>query len=985
MHSSSFMSEDHQEDEDIKCPKCLSFFSSFTKPYILPCNHNMCLNCIDSLISENKPQCPICFFKFTKKDKNSFEVNFTFLNIIMKILQTKIIFCTKCNKIFYWKEHYQICEQKYFQNCDNILEEINVNCEESIKILKLINENGNLVNKYKNEIDLATKNITKEILKKFISNIKADFNTKLFKTKIDFNLDFQKAKYDMINYIQLFLPYNEYFNIDEIKNIIVNNGNEKFNSNKLFNSTDFKTKTKSSKIKKEEFSSNFKNLMFSDKKYQTISSNNINNSNNNNINNKTNYEIRKKINNKINQFFNYKMSNTFRNKKNIIYDMYNKNKKDVIKEEQEGTTEDYNLLGNISTNNNVEDEGVSETGRVKIKKYHDNNISKFEKLNKAQADDNSNKKIINQTIDIINRENSIVKKNMFNKKTVMPINQGTHKKNKSKFDIKSLLKEDFEDEEITKNKIIIGLKDIKVVSLKQSENNLKNPHLELNNKNKVKLIKTKLKINSKKLNIGNISNLTNNSKNQNLRGNQNNTTNNNISNKFTKTINVEGPSLSLLRSSEFSKRNYHFNLPVAKSKNKNNNINSILSFSSTNINFNNYSEISKNIEVINHSSTKENLTLRNKQKNSFYNVPQKNSPFVNDKMAKNFNKTKEITDALKKYSELIIFLYETINKKVNQNLLLLNDLIMNNYESLLSNISFKSSHTQKNFILNIIPNTYNILLFDSFNKKLVKKNLNKILQKNNINIKHFNTSNSIVFDDTDLIFISGGQYSLDLFLIISLSKEEIIYNKSTPFKRAFHKMIHMDNKLYLLGGEDSNKKVTQECYFFEIPQKKWHFFPNLKKARKNFSLCLYNESILYVFMGEDDIKVLDTIEYIDINNYNKKGWAIFKPIDMGYVWHPAKNTFAINIDKDKILICGGEDNDNNLYKDCFLIKPSNNTVYKGMDLNISAAFISEGCFSHNEIYGIDYKNSAQNHISILHKFNIENNSWNFEYINNKIS
>ena len=129
MLSSSFTSEGPQEDEEIKCPKCLSFFSSLTKPYILPCNHNICLNCLNSLFDNNNPKCPICSFKFTPKDKNSFEVNFTFLNIIIKILETKIIFCTKCNKIFYWKDHFKFCEQKYFQNCDNILDEIKIDCE----------------------------------------------------------------------------------------------------------------------------------------------------------------------------------------------------------------------------------------------------------------------------------------------------------------------------------------------------------------------------------------------------------------------------------------------------------------------------------------------------------------------------------------------------------------------------------------------------------------------------------------------------------------------------------------------------------------------------------------------------------------------------------------------------------------------------------------------------------------------------------------
>ena len=85
MLSSSFTSEGPQDDEEMKCPKCLSFFSSLTKPYILPCNHNMCLNCINLLIQENNLKCPICSSKFNKNDTNSFEVNFTFLNIIIKI------------------------------------------------------------------------------------------------------------------------------------------------------------------------------------------------------------------------------------------------------------------------------------------------------------------------------------------------------------------------------------------------------------------------------------------------------------------------------------------------------------------------------------------------------------------------------------------------------------------------------------------------------------------------------------------------------------------------------------------------------------------------------------------------------------------------------------------------------------------------------------------------------------------------------------
>ena len=95
-----------------------------------------------------------------------------------------------------------------------------------------------------------------------------------------------------------------------------------------------------------------------------------------------------------------------------------------------------------------------------------------------------------------------------------------------------------------------------------------------------------------------------------------------------------------------------------------------------------------------------------------------------------------------------------------------------------------------------------------------------------------------------------------------------------------------------------------------------------------------------------------------------------------------KNSLVINIDKDKILICGGENKENILYKDCFLFMPSNKNVFKGMDLKVGAAFISDGCFYKDIIFGIDYKNKTKDNSEILHMFNIKNNYWNYAYINN---
>ena len=220
MLSYSFTSEDHQEDEELKCPKCSFFFSSTTKPYILPCNHNICLNCIDSLISENNNKCPICNYMFNIKDRNKFEVNFGFLNLVIKILQTKIIYCTKCNKIFYWKDHYQICEQKYFENCDDILEEIKTNYDEGEKILKIIKKDVDLLNKCKKEIINLVNNIVSEIHIKYKENTNNKINNELLKTNI--NIAFKNSKSEIIAFLKLCLPYSEYFNTKEILQILEN-------------------------------------------------------------------------------------------------------------------------------------------------------------------------------------------------------------------------------------------------------------------------------------------------------------------------------------------------------------------------------------------------------------------------------------------------------------------------------------------------------------------------------------------------------------------------------------------------------------------------------------------------------------------------------------------------------------------------------------------------------------------------------------------
>ena len=925
MLSYSFTSEEHQEDEELKCPKCFYFFSSTTKPYILPCNHNICLNCVDSLIAEDNNKCPICNYNFNKSDRNSFKVNFGFLNLVIKILQTKIIYCTKCNKIFYWKEHYQLCEQKYFENCYNILEEIKMKYEEGLKILKIVKKEINILKKCKIEVNDLVKRIINEIHKKYKENTNNKIKNELLKTNITIN--FSKSKLEIIDFLKLCLTYPQYFNTQEIMQVIRNIQRKEIISRKKINKVNKSVFSPPSIhpffLTDEEFYDNKKEI----KNYEAIVNKGIKLKNN-----FSNYNT-----------FNDKF-NTINKQLSIIY--YNKrNKKDIISEEEDDKEDEHLII-----NNGENDEGINESDRIKVKIYHDNNISQLKKLN--------NSKKLNR----LNNKSGILMKNILFKNQ-KPFKTSKlkiiHEKKRSKFDINSLLESDLNlEEEQIKNKIIVGLKDVKVISLKPKISIKVNNSLEKRCKINSKLFKSKYIMPGKKLDFENMNDIINNNIINNNTKIIKNNKNNNI---FSKTIQVENdtPSLSLLRSTDYTKREYRFQLnkpTTNKNKNKLNNSIGI-----------NYTSNTINID----QSIDESISRRKIGNSNAIN----NNAF---KIIKNYNTIKDTTNKLKKFFELIHFLYNYINKNVEQNMFVLKNNIKNNYKSLLNEMSCGSNHIQKNYLLTYINNTYNILIYDPFNRKYTVKNYAQMLKKNRININKFNNSFSIVYDDNDLIFISGGENNYNLFIIVTWSTQKIFHIEYMQTKKVFHKTIYSSEKLYLIGGMTPDKKVSAECYTFNLKEKKWYLMPKLNNARKNASLCFYNKSILYVFRGEDDNNILDTIEYIDINK--KNGWIIFKPVDYGYVWRPAKNSMAVTVDKDKIIICGGEDNDGFLLKDCFLFEPSTKSIYKGLDLVTPSCFNADGCFYQDEIFGIDYKNKTQNNYRILHSCNIKNNKWKFSYI-----
>ena len=887
--------DEQQDEEDFRCPKCKWYFSTITKPYILPCNHHICLKCIDQLISENRTICPICNSLFNKEERNSFQINIVFLNILIKILQSKIILCENCNKIFYWKEHYNTCDQSFFVETNDLFNKIKLACEESIKLIKLFNHKSNILFKYKKNIIENIKRTLIEISDTFKKDINIGFKKLFFTSK---KIDFAKNKKEIISFLELCLQYNKYFDGNEIIGIL-----QKYN---LYNSPqkNFYLKNKYhfgfSPIRPEI-------APFSPYNAKIINMNNL-------PSKKTSTLMIPKMNNQRNHTIQINKNDNEKNNFRVIKNNNN------MREAQ-----NYNLFNKMINDNNI---------------MHNLNI-----------------------------ENSKNKQNFYiprqNSKTVFYSSNTKPKNKKNKFNIYDILNEDEPNEENDKKKIIVGLKDVKVIS---NNNNLKKEN-EINkidkNKNIIHLKNKNLDIPERKKNSIYIN-----------QPNYNNNDNSLNDDSEASTLRIENPSLSLLRSTEFTKRIFPLNANDKRKK--------LIKYQKA------CEKIDKEPESLENKISKYNkITKSNKISNSYaclinknysiskYEINNKISLSSMNKLFKHFNKIKDIVNEINSFNEFLIFISNEINKGVDLRLFLLGNFILNNYCLLLNEITYNFSQTSHHSIASFIFDTKRISIYNTNLNKFITKDFEDVLPQ----INSFNNSISLDYDDSDLIFISGGieeskYFCSDIFIILKWSTENIEYKGNLPDRRAYHSTYYYDNKLYLIGGMDSNKKVSKECHVFSILDKKWHPLPNLNVGRSNSSICIYNNKILYVFRGRDDNNVIDSIEFIKLFNL-RSSWKLFKPIDYGYVWNSAENSLVMTIDKGQILICGGEDKDGNLLNDTFLFETNSRKIYKGVDLAYPASFKNNGCYNKGKYFCIDIKNEKYKNIGSggIHIFDIKDNTW----------
>ena len=802
------------------------------------------MKCIDSLIDENKTLCPLCDSHFNKDERDSFQINLVFLNILLKILQSKVIFCKNCNKIFYWKEHYNTCDQSYFRDTTNIYKEIKYSCEETLRVLKLFDSQTNILFKYKKIIYDSIKKRINDISDKFRKKTNLKFH-KLFLTSK--KLDFNNSKKEILSFLELCLPYKSFFDSNEIFKII-----KKYEPN-------FFLKQNGPLI------------------YQ---------------NNRGLSPIQPRV------LPHYPFS-----VKEIHRNVPTRKRSTIMLKSK---IEKENIIAKNPRNNN----------NVVMDKY-DNLFNKM--LN------DTDKNINHINVNNINAHNLLDhRKNFYepshkSKTIINDLNSRTEVK-KNKFNIYDILNEKEPIEVNDKKKIIIGLKEVKIISDKNNGNN------NINKKQDKNILFDDSEIS---------------------------------------TVRLENPSLNLLCSTDLTKRIFPLNANDKRKKlfeykiNKKINQNNI---------FNDYAN-----NVINNRRRDKSDIFKNKVKAEKDNNLSLSSM---NKLFKHFNKVNEIVNEMNNFNDSLLYISDYINREIDLNIFLLNNIIYYDYNLLLNEISYNYNQYPRRYILSHINHTKKLFLYNTILNRNKTKDFENVLTDS----ENFDDSMSIDFNDDDLIFITGGiEKSIyncsNKFIILKWSNEQIEYKGSLPNRKAYHSTIYFDNKLYLVGGINTEKKVSKDCLYFSLKEKKWQSLPSLNKERANCSLCLYNNKVLYAFRGRDDNDVLDTIEYIKLNS-NRISWKIIKPKDLGFIWHSAQNSLVMTIDKDKILILGGEDKKGNLYDDTILFEINNKKVYKGLDLVLGAAFKSQGCINQGKYFCADYKNEENNvNMGGIHIYNVKENKW----------
>ena len=356
---------------------------------------------------------------------------------------------------------------------------------------------------------------------------------------------------------------------------------------------------------------------------------------------------------------------------------------------------------------------------------------------------------------------------------------------------------------------------------------------------------------------------------------------------------------SLINELQFYKNEIK-NLKANKSKKKNGNENHYI-----------YRKKSKDdikTNISNNNGNEKDKDYLNKKINNFdYNKINKNTKNENNnKNHKNENNNKNHKN------DKLIGLVNKLNLKTDLSLTKDKDYMSSYIEN--KNISDKCIYA-----ISSLTKSKSILCFDYINKKFSFRDYadfgefqeNYLLSFENGN--EYSKNNSIFLVINNNYFIITGENCDMLYVYNSLERT---MNKLCSLKNNHSNgaLINYSDNLICISG-NYNKKVE----LFNQSKNIWTDLPELQVERRSFSTCLIKNKYLFCLFGYNfpSKQNLNTIEYLDIENYNNSSWKYLYYKNENLLSLYISSAIGINYNDEKIIIVGGNNGKENIPNEYF--------------------------------------------------------------------
>ena len=271
-----------------------------------------------------------------------------------------------------------------------------------------------------------------------------------------------------------------------------------------------------------------------------------------------------------------------------------------------------------------------------------------------------------------------------------------------------------------------------------------------------------------------------------------------------------------------------------------------------------------------------------------------------------------------------------------------NEVIFEQHIKKVPGIEFIEKIEPVDYIGRPIPNPFEIYIFD-VRKKIIEKIKYSKEKNKKYGLYQFGIK-SAYCNGINHLFISGGEdtqsnNALDLFWDIDLKNKQ--FNQKItymPIPKKNHKMIYIDNKVYIIGGNDLT------TMYYDMKKNKIIEWEKLKKEKIEPALIKHN-TFLFCF---DSFLNDYYFEKIDLTEQNPE-WEIVKPrLSRNIINSPFSQKFfgLIEDEHENIIFIGGildTNNKNNEFNnnECFNLQynaPNNiieksNMNLKSMDYN----------------------------------------------------